>query len=36
MPKTDALVYESPILDGVGLWVENKINPIKAQRQMRN
>ena len=29
MPKTDAKVYESPILDGVGIWVENRINPIK-------
>ena len=29
MPKTSAKVYESPILDGVGIWVENKINPIK-------
>ena len=29
MPKTQAKVYESPILDGVGIWVENKINPIK-------
>ena len=27
MPKTDAKVYESPVLDGVGIWVENKINP---------
>ncbi|MBA4718253.1 MAG: inositol-3-phosphate synthase [Nitrosopumilus sp.] len=29
MPKTDAKVYESPILDGVGIWVKNRINPIK-------
>jgi len=29
MPKTDAKVYESPALDGVGLWVENRIKPIK-------
>jgi myo-inositol-1-phosphate synthase len=29
MPKTSGKVYESPILDGVGIWVENKINPIK-------
>jgi myo-inositol-1-phosphate synthase len=29
MPKTPGKVYESPILDGVGIWVENKINPIK-------
>jgi len=32
MPKTSAKVYESPILDGVGIWVENKINPIKSNK----
>lgn len=32
MPKTDAKVYESPVLDGVGLWVENRINPIKSEK----
>lgn len=32
MPKTDALVYESPVLDGVGIWVENKINPVKSSK----
>jgi len=32
MPKTQALVYESPILDGVGIWVENKINPLKSTK----
>ena len=30
MPKTDAMVYESPVLDGVGIWVHNKINPIES------
>ena len=30
MPKTDALVYEGPAHDGVGIWVENKVNPIKS------
>lgn len=34
MPKTDAKVYESPILDGVGYWVENKINPIKNPKSI--
>jgi len=29
MPKTNAKVYESPILDGVGIWVENRIKPIQ-------
>ena len=29
MPKTDAKVFESPVLDGVGLWVENRVKPIK-------
>ena len=32
MPKTSAKVYESPILDGVGIWVENKVNPIKSKK----
>ena len=32
MPKTNAKVYESPILDGVGLWVENRIKPIKSNK----
>ncbi len=32
MPKTDAKVYESPALDGVGLWVENRIKPIKSNK----
>ena len=30
MPKTDAKVYESPILDGVGIWVENRVKPIQS------
>lgn len=32
MPKTNAKVYESPILDGVGLWVENRVKPIKSTK----
>ncbi len=32
MPKTNALVYESPALDGVGLWVENRVKPIKSNK----
>ncbi len=32
MPLTNSLVYESPALDGVGLWVENRVNPIKSQK----
>ncbi|MDH3678076.1 MAG: inositol-3-phosphate synthase [Nitrosopumilus sp.] len=32
MPKNDAKVYESPALDGVGLWVENRIKPIKSEK----
>ena len=30
MPSTSAMVYESPVLDGVGVWVENRIKPIKS------
>jgi myo-inositol-1-phosphate synthase len=32
MPKSEARVYESPELDGVGLWVENRIKPIKSTK----
>ena len=32
MPKTSAKVYESPALDGVGIWVENRVNPIKSNK----
>ena len=32
MPTTKAQVYESPVLDGVGIWVENRINPIKSKK----
>lgn len=32
MPKTSAKVYESPLLDGVGIWVENRVNPIKSSK----
>ena len=30
MPKTEARVHESPALDGVGIWVENRINPVRS------
>jgi myo-inositol-1-phosphate synthase len=30
MPKTEAKVYESPALDGVGIWVENRVKPIQS------
>ncbi len=32
MPGTDALVYEGPALDGVGLWVENRVKPIRSEK----
>ena len=32
MPQTDAKVYESPALDGVGIWVENRVKPIKSNK----
>ena len=32
MPKTDGMVYERPALDGVGIWVENKVNPIQSDK----
>lgn len=34
MPHTDALVYESPALDGVGIWVENRIKPISTSKSV--
>lgn len=34
MPKTDAKVYESPALDGVGLWVENRVKPIRSTKDI--
>ena len=30
MPKANGNVYESPALDGVGIWVENKVKPIES------
>jgi len=30
MPRTNGKVYESPALDGVGIWVENKVKPIQS------
>ncbi|MDP6857758.1 MAG: inositol-3-phosphate synthase [Candidatus Nitrosopelagicus sp.] len=32
MPKTDGVVHESPALDGVGIWVENKVKPIQSNK----
>lgn len=32
MPKTDALVHESPALDGVGIWVANRIKPVRSTK----
>ena len=30
MPKTEGMVHESHALDGVGIWVENKVKPIQS------
>ena len=32
MPKTSGIVYESPALDGVGIWVETKVKPIQSNK----
>ena len=32
MPKTAGMVHESPALDGVGIWVENKVKPIQSDK----
>ncbi len=29
VPRTDAVVMESPVLDGVGIFVDNKIKPVR-------
>ena len=34
MPKTEYLVYESPALDGVGIWVENRVNAIQSGKSV--
>lgn len=34
MPKTTARIYESPVLDGVGIWVENKVKPIHSSKSI--
>jgi len=30
MPKTKSMIYESPTLDGVGIWVENRVKAIQS------
>ena len=30
MPKTESMIYESPTLDGVGIWVENSVKAIQS------
>ena len=32
MPATGARVHEAPVLDGVGLWVENKVKPVTPSK----
>ncbi|MEM2909258.1 MAG: inositol-3-phosphate synthase [Candidatus Bilamarchaeaceae archaeon] len=32
MPKSAVIVRESPALDGVGIWVENRVRPIKSKK----
>ena len=32
MPKTNFYVHESPALDGVGIWDENRVKPIKTNK----
>ena len=38
MPKSGVIVKESPALDGVGIWVQNKVDPVqsgKSEEQLR-
>jgi len=30
MPKTESMIYESPSLDGGGIWVENRVKAIQS------
>ncbi len=32
MQKTRATVHEGPVLDGVGLWVENRVKPVQSAK----
>ena len=34
MPKSQGRVHETPALDGVGIWVENKIKPIESNKSV--
>jgi len=34
LPKKDSMIFESPVLDGVGLWVENRIKPIESKKSI--
>ena len=34
MPKTDAKIHESPALDGVGIWVENRVKAIERRKSI--
>ncbi len=31
MPKTEAKVHLSPLLDGVGIWVQNRVKPVETK-----
>lgn len=33
-PKSDVIVKESPALDGVGIWVQNRVQPIKSKKSI--
>lgn len=34
-PKSDVVVKESPALDGVGIWVQNRVQPIKSKKSVQ-
>ena len=36
VPASDAIVMESPVLDGVGIFVDNKIKPVKNATPVSN
>jgi len=35
LPKINVIVKEAPVLDGIGIWVQNLVNPIKNRKPIR-
>lgn len=35
LPRLNVIVREAPVLDGVGIWVQNLVNPIKNRKPIK-